>query len=189
MRFDKTASALTLAASLSLAAPAMAADWVIDSAHSTIAFSGTQTGKPFSGHFGSFDGTITFDPAHPENGHAHIAIAIASAVTGDRQRDGAMPGQDWFDVAHFPSAMFDAQSFRAKGGNDYEAVGTLTIRGVGKSETLPFTLDINGRTAHAKGHLDLLRSAFGIGQGPWATGQWVALAVGVDIDVTAQQKN
>ncbi|MBN3868047.1 YceI family protein [Gluconobacter kondonii] len=169
------------------ATPVLAADWTIDPAHSTIGFSGTQTGNAFTGHFGKFDGTISFDPTHPEEGHAKITIDVASATTADKQRDGAMPGSDWFNVASFPTATFEARSFRAKGGNAYEAVGTLTIRGVSRSETLPFTLDISGQTAHAKGHLDLIRSTFGIGQGPWATGQWVALQVGVSIDVTANQ--
>jgi len=84
--------------------------------------------------------------------------------------------------------VFDAQSFRAQGGNAYDAAGTLTIRGISKSVILPFTLDINGATAHAKGHLDIVRSSFGVGQGAWATGQWVALDVGVDLDITAQRK-
>jgi len=181
---------LTVLASSLLVAGAVsahAATWQIDAAHSTLGFSGTQTGKPFSGHFGKFDGAIDFDPAHPEAGHAKITIDIASATTGDSQRDGAMPGSDWFNVAKFPTATFEATRFDAKGGNAYEAVGTLTIRGVGKAETLPFTLDIQGDVAHAKGHLGLVRSAFGVGQGPWATGQWVALDVGVDVDLTAHK--
>ncbi|GBR35136.1 YceI family protein [Gluconobacter kondonii] len=187
MAFLKKAAFSAFAMSVLTATPVLAADWTIDPAHSTIGFSGTQTGNAFTGHFGKFDGTISFDPTHPEEGHAKITIDVASATTADKQRDGAMPGSDWFNVASFPTATFEARSFRAKGGNAYEAVGTLTIRGVSRSETLPFTLDISGQTAHAKGHLDLIRSTFGIGQGPWATGQWVALQVGVSIDVTANQ--
>ncbi|WP_212377310.1 YceI family protein [Acetobacter persici] len=185
----KTIAALALAAGFSLPLSALSADWTLDPAHSTLAFSGKQTGTPFSGHFGAFDGTISFDPEHPEAGQAHVTIVLSSGVTGDRQRDGALPGKDWFDVAHFPSAIFDARNFRATGGNAYEAVGTLTIRGISKPVTLPFTLDINGSALHVKGHLDLVRSAFGVGQGPWATGQWVALEVGVDLDITAQRKS
>ncbi|GBQ89070.1 YceI family protein [Gluconobacter albidus] len=187
MAFFKKAAFSALAMSFLAATPVFAADWTIDPAHSIIGFSGTQTGNTFTGHFGKFDGTVSLDPAHPEDGHATITINIASATTADRQRDSAMPRSDWFNVASFPTATFEARSFRAKGGNAYEAVGTLTIRGVSRPETLPFTLDINGPTAHAKGHLDLIRSAFGIGQGPWATGQWVALQVGVTIDITASQ--
>ncbi|MBS1085994.1 YceI family protein [Gluconobacter sphaericus] len=187
MAFLKKAAFSAFAMSFLAATPVFAVDWTIDPAHSTIGFAGTQTGNAFTGHFGKFDGTISFDPAHPEEGHAKITIDIASATTADKQRDGAMPGSDWFNVASFPTATFEARSFRAKGGNAYEAVGTLTIRGVSRPETLPFTLDISGQIAHAKGHLDLIRSAFGIGQGPWATGQWVALQVGVSIDVIANQ--
>ena len=56
-------------------------------------------------------------------------------------------------------------------GDAYEAVGTLTLRGVTKALTLPFTLELNETSAHAKGHAELIRSTFGIGQGPWATDQ------------------
>jgi len=187
MSYLKKAAVLTTMFGLLHAAPVFAADWTIDAAKSTLGFSGTQTGSKFTGHFGKFDGTISFDPAHPEAGHAKINIDIASATTGDKQRDGAMPGHDWFNVAAFPAAVFEAQSFKSKGGNAYDAVGTLTIRGVSKPVTLPFTLDIQGNSAHAKGHLDLVRSAFGVGQGPWATGQWVALEVGVDVDLQVHQ--
>lgn len=187
MSFLNKAAFAAVAATLFLARPGLAAEWTIDAAHSTLGFSGVQTGSPFSGHFGTFDGAISFDPAHPEAGHARIAIDIASAATGDRQRDGAMPGRDWFDVKGFPNAVFEATRFAAKGGNAYEAIGTLTIRGVSRPETLPFTLEIDGDVAHARGHLDLIRSAFGVGQGPWASGQWVALAVGVDVDLSAHK--
>jgi hypothetical protein len=50
---------------------------------------------------------------------------------------------------------------------------------------MPFTLQITGTTAHAKGHLSLVRTLFGIGQGPWSSGQWVALDVEVDVDIVA----
>jgi polyisoprenoid-binding protein YceI len=65
----------------------------------------------------------------------------------------------------------------------------LYLRGVAAPLTLPFTLAIDGASAHAKGHAELSRRAFGIGQGPWATDQWVAFEVGVDIDVTATPGN
>lgn len=172
-------------AGLLLSAPAFAADWTVASGNGTLGFSGTQTGKVFEGHFGKYDGTISFDPAHPESGHAKITIDMASATTGDSQRDGALPGHDWFDAKTFPAAVFEVKTFRAKGGNAYDADATLTIKGISKPVTLPLTIDISGSTLHARGHLQLVRSAFNVGVGPWTTGQWVALEVGVDVDVTA----
>jgi polyisoprenoid-binding protein YceI len=171
------------------AAPAHAADWTVDPARSTIGFSGTQTGSPFTGRFTRFDARIRFDPAHPEAAHALVTIDMASATTGDAQRDGAMPGKDWFAVTQFPKAVFEATGFAARGPGAWETRGTLTLRGIGHDEALPFTLTIDGATAHAKGRLQLVRSAFGVGQGPWSTGQWVALEVGVDVDLVATRVN
>lgn len=178
---------------LSLAVPlvalmvsqASAATWTVDPAKSKIGFSGTQTEQPFSGQFKSFSATINFDPAKPETGHATITIDTGSATTGDPQRDEALPGADWFDAKSFPKAVFEAKSFTHKGGNDYEAVGTLTIRDVSKPLVLPFTLTTTGNTAHAVGHMPLVRTTFGVGQGAWATADYVAFEVNVDIDLTA----
>jgi polyisoprenoid-binding protein YceI len=170
-----------------VATPATAGSWKFDAAKSQLGFSGTQTGKAFEGHFTRFSTEIDFDPDHPETSRIVAAIDPASAVTGDTQRDGALPGKDWFDIARFPQAKFETIAIRKTGATAYEATGTLTIRGVTKSITLPFTLAITGNTAHAKGHLNLVRTVFGVGQGAWTSGQWVALEVGVDVDIVATQ--
>jgi polyisoprenoid-binding protein YceI len=65
----------------------------------------------------------------------------------------------------------------------------LTIRNVSKPLALPFTLTTSGKTAHAVGKVPLIRSAFGVGQGAWATADYVAFEVNVDIDLTATSKN
>lgn len=177
--------ALGLALALLAAAPVQAAQWKIDPAKSRLGFTGSQSGMAFGGVFKSWGGTIDFDPAHPQTGHARIVIDMASAATGDAQKDSAMPTSDWFDAKAFPQAVFEAASFASKGGNAYEAKGTLTIRGHAKDVVLPFTLDVAGKDAHAKGKLEILRTDWGVGQGEYATGQYVALAVTVDIDVWA----
>ncbi|BCM82922.1 polyisoprenoid-binding protein [Methylobacterium indicum] len=174
-----------------LAAPsvARAADWAVDPAKSRIGFSGTQVGAPFKGRFTRYDARIDFDPAKPEAGKAVVLIDLTSAETGDKQRDEALPQADWFNTSKDKQARFEATRFVAKGGDAYDAVGTLTIRGLRKDVTLPFTLTISGGTAHAVGHLDLVRTDYGVGQGSWANDSMVALQVGVDIDVTASAKS
>jgi polyisoprenoid-binding protein YceI len=113
---------------------------------------------------------------------------MASAVTGDKQRDSALPSSDWFDIKKQPQAQFEATTFAAKGGNNYDAIGSLTIRGIKKSVTMPFTLDLTGGLAHAKGQLDIVRSDFGVGQGDWAEGDTVGLAVSITFDLIAKPK-
>jgi polyisoprenoid-binding protein YceI len=171
-----------------MAGAAQASSWSVDKSQSTLGFTATQTGKPFTGSFKSFDAAIDFDPANPAAGHAVVTIDIASATTGDKQRDEAIPGSDWFDVKKFPQAKFEATGFKALGGNKYEAIGTLSIRDVKKDVRLPFTLDIAGNTATANGTLPLIRTDYGVGQGDWATGQWVGLDVDVTLHIVAMAK-
>jgi polyisoprenoid-binding protein YceI len=166
-------------------AAAPAATWTVDPAKSKLGFSGSQTGQPFSGVFKNFSATIDFDPAKPETGHVLVTVETGSAATGDPQKDEALPGSDWFDASQFPKAVFEASGFKALGGDKFEADGTLTIRDMKKPVALPFTLTLSGDMAHAVGHAELVRTAFGVGQGEWSDAENVALEVGVDVDLTA----
>jgi len=171
-----------------LAMPAGAADWQVDNGKSMLGFVGNVSGQKFEGHFKNWQAEISFDPAQPALGHAIILIDMTSASTGDRQRDQALPDGDWFNAKKTPQARFEAARFVAKGGNAYEAEGTLTIREVSKQVTMPFTLDITGDVAHAKGQLEIARADYGVGQGEWADGSMVGLQVTIVFEVIAQKK-
>jgi polyisoprenoid-binding protein YceI len=164
---------------------ARAANWTVDQTKSSIGFTGTQTGQPFSGSFSDYTAVIDFDPANPAAGHALITIHTASAKTGDTQRDEALPGADWFNTAAFPDAIFKATSFKPLSGNQYDAIGTLTIRDKTVPVMLPFTFRPSGNNATVTGHVVLLRTDYGVGQGSWATGDWVGLNVTVTIKLVA----
>jgi polyisoprenoid-binding protein YceI len=181
MKIFALGSALTVA----IASPALAANWAIQPAQSTLGFSGVQTGAPFTGVFTQWTAQISFDPANPKAALVKVTIETASAKTGDTQRDTAMPDTDWFDANAFPQAVFEATGFTPEGGNKYQTVGTLTIRGISQKVTLPFTLVITGNRAEANGEISLLRTAYGVGQGNWSSGDWVGLNTGVTFDLMA----
>jgi polyisoprenoid-binding protein YceI len=166
---------------------AHAATWTIDTANSHLGFTGSENGTPFNGSFGKFAGTIIFDPTNPATGHANVTIQTGSATTGDQQKDGALPGSDWFAVDKYPQAHFVATSVKANGPGAYEAEGTLTIRGITRPMMLPFTLAITNDRAKADGTAQLIRTNFGIGQGAWSTAQYVALQVSVRFDIIAEK--
>lgn len=176
--------AFVLACAL-LATPAAAADWIL-APDSSLKFAGIQTGAPFSGRFERFSAQISLDPDKLDQAKIAVEVDIASAATGDKQRDEAMPGKDWFDVAQFPKARFVSTAVR-KTDKGFEAEGELSLRGVSKPVKIPFSLTIAGDAAEARGHVDLRRDLFGVGQGEWATGDWVALEVAVDFDLKARR--
>lgn len=185
LRLLAALAAVLPATSLPVVGSATAAEWAVDPAGSTIRFSGVQVGVPFTGRFERFKAEVDLDPAKPEAGHAVVLVDLASARTGDAQRDEALPQKDWFDVGSASQARFEANRFVDKGRGDYDAIGTLTLRGASRPLTLPFHLDLDGGKAHATGRVTLVRTEFGVGQGPWASGQWVGLDVGVDVDIRA----
>ncbi|WP_138381106.1 YceI family protein [Luteithermobacter gelatinilyticus] len=166
---------------------ALAADWQVDYEASRLGFKATQTGTPFEGLFRDWRAAIRFDPAAPEQAVIRVNINMASVEAGDKQRNGALPGQDWFHVSAFPEARFVSSDVRALGNGRYEAHGTLTIRDVSRPVVLPFSLRLIDGLARARGELRLVRTDYGVGQGMWATGQWVGLDVTVMVDITARK--
>ena len=149
-----TRSLIAAVLAASLVAPpdvAEAAIWKVDTSRSTLKFSGTQTGSVFQGAFNRFTAAIDFDPDHLERSSIRVTIDLASAGTGDPQRDTALPGKDWFSIAQFPQATFEATTIRAEGPDQYQAIGQLTLRGASKPLILPFRLEITGTSAHATG--------------------------------------
>jgi polyisoprenoid-binding protein YceI len=177
---------LALAVVFGLSPVAQAAEWKLVAEKSALTFTGTQMGEKFTGRFTRFDARIGLDPDHPEAAKIAATVDLASAATGDRQRDGALPEKDWFDVAKTPTATFVAKEVK-RADKGFIATGDLTLRGVTRTIALPFTLEIDGKVAHAKGHADLLRNAFGVGQGDYSSDAWVAFQVGVDVDLVAER--
>ncbi len=168
--------------------PAQAADWQVDPAKSHLTFTGTQAGETFQGRFTQWTATIAFDPAHPADGHAEVVIDTASAQTGDAQKDEALPQSDWFNAKAYPQARFVAKSFRQTAPGHFEAVGSLTIKGISHDVVLPFTLTLNGNQAAVAGKLAIDRTAYHVGEGAWSATTFVGGTVGLDIALIATRR-
>lgn len=184
IRIALLAAALALAPALALAAPPA---WTVDKAASRLTFSSSASGAAFTGSFRSWDAVIHFDPKDLAHSDVAATIDIASASTGNGDRDAELPDQDWFWTSHFPRATFVAHGFQAAGPGRYVAPGVLTIRGVAKPLTLPFTLAITGASAKMSAQVQLNRLAFGIGQGEWKATDTVPAGVTVRVDLTARR--
>jgi len=176
-------------AALAIAAPAWAAPpaWVVDHAASKVGIGSTFDGQAVAGSFRKWDANIRFDPKDLAHSSVEANIDVGSAATGDADRDAALPDTPWFFAAKYPRATFVSHSFKALGANRYEAAGDLTIRGVTKPLTLPFTLAITGDKATMNAAVSVNRLAFGVGQGEWATTEVIPAAVQVTIALTAHK--
>jgi cytochrome b561 len=139
--------------------------------HSSLTYGFTQAGAENQGRFKVF--AVSFDPTA---GQLQVVIDMRSFETGDRQRNDILGGKDLFDVTQYPQSRFTASRI-AKTATGYEAMGSLTLRGVTRNITVPFTW----RTAMAQGRpvgylsgqATVRRLDFGVGQGQWQSTEWV----------------
>ena len=128
---------IAAATSLALTAPAFAADsYTADPTHTYPSFEINHLG--FSTTRGSFEksqGKITLDPA-AKSGSIDITVDTASISTGLAKRDDHLRGEDFFNVAKFPTMTFKASKLRFSGDKLVGADGDLTLLGVTKPVSL-----------------------------------------------------
>jgi polyisoprenoid-binding protein YceI len=183
----KTLGGVVLAAALLAASSADAAHWNVDAARSKLGFTVVWAKQPFAATFKSWNAKIDFDPANLATSKADVTIAIGSMSSGDPDTDASIKGGIGFGADKFPTAHFVATGFTHKSGNTYVAQGNLTLKGVTRPLTLPFTLTITGKQAHMVGSTTVMRNQFNVGTGEWSKPDPVAWDVKVNIDITATQ--
>jgi polyisoprenoid-binding protein YceI len=78
----------------------------------------------------------------PDLSHATATavIEVASVDTGNDSWDAKLRQPAWFDAAKYPKIRFESTRVKPVGGR-WEAVGRLTMHGVTKEITLPFTFE------------------------------------------------
>ncbi len=161
-------------------------NWEVVKADSHIKFTATQQGESFTGEFPNYRAVINFKEDALDKANVTATIDLGSVKAGNKDRDGALPGKDWFSVKAFPEAVFQSSDFVKTGEGQYEARGTLTIKGTSQALTLPFTLAINGASAYMSGQVTLDRTLWEVGSGSWASGEQVGTEVTVDIKISAE---
>lgn len=135
---------------------------------SSVSFAYRQMGVPLEGGFVHFTAQTTFDPAHPDKAHARIDIDLASIDTGSDDGNDEVKKKPWFDSAVFPTASFVSTGVKALGGNRYEAVGKLTLKGKALEVVAPFTFQASGARGLFDGAFTIKRLDYNIGEGVWA---------------------
>lgn len=142
---------------------AFARDWQVDPAGSTLTFQGSYEGEAFQGRFKTFDARISYDPADLASARFDVTVDLASADTGNGDRDEALQGSDFFATAQFPKARFSTESFTKAADGSVEARGTLTIRDQARPVTLRVAFAEAGDGATLDVSTTLARKDFGLG--------------------------
>jgi polyisoprenoid-binding protein YceI len=89
------------------------------------------------GTFAAPTGQAVFDEKKPETSAFDISVSASSFKTNNNTRDKDMKSEKYFYVERYPTIRFKSSKVVKNGGN-YSATGSLTIRDVSKTVTLPF---------------------------------------------------
>ncbi len=115
--------------------------YTIDPAHSRIGFVARHAMvTKVRGAFNELEGTAVLDGDDPSRSTATVTVQAASIDTRSEQRDGHVRGADFFDVEQHPTITFVSTDAR-QNGDVYELTGDLTVKGITKSVTVPFTYE------------------------------------------------
>ena len=119
-----------------------AATYKVDLDHTSLSFKIRHLLSNVQGQFKDFEGTLDYDPQHPENAKAEATVKAASIDTNVAPRDKHLRSADFFDVEKYPTLTFKSTKFTPEGQDKGKLEGALTIHGVEKP--VVFDVDIHG---------------------------------------------
>lgn len=156
-------------------------------AKSSITFNFKQMGVSADGRFKKFTAQVNFDPAKAEQGKASFEVELASVDTGSGEADQEVVSKSWFNTTAFPKAQFVSKQIKPTAPNQYEVLGTLSIKGQSREVKFPMKHTAQGKDGLLTGGFAMKRADFGIGEGMWSKFDVVANDIQVNFSITASQ--
>jgi polyisoprenoid-binding protein YceI len=158
-------------------------NWKIDNEKAMVKFTMKAHGKELIGNFKGAKGEVKFDEKDLDNSSVNCTIDVSTVNTGMQTRDNHLQAPEWFDVAANPLASFVSTKI-TKADNGFVATGNLTLKGIMKEVTIPFTYEGTKEAGVFKGEFAIKRLDYNIGKQGEDPGNDVIL--NLEIPVTKQ---
>ncbi len=156
-------------------------------AKSSITFNFKQMGVSADGRFKKFTAQVNLDPAKADQGKASFEVELASVDTGSGEADQELVTKSWFNTSAYPKAQFESKQIKQTAPNQYEVLGTLSIKGQSREVKFPLKHTPQGKEGLLTGGFTLQRADYRIGEGMWAKFDVVANDIQVNFSITASQ--
>ena len=111
------------------------------------------------GNFTGMKGDIKFDEADLANSNFNVCVDAATVNTDNNARDKHLRNEDFFDVDKYSTICFVSTSISQK-GSGFVTKGQLTMHGVTKEVSIPFTYS----DGTFKGNLKISRYDYKVGE-------------------------
>ena len=149
--------------------------WQIAEGYS-IGFSSDDAG----GVFKDFKGNIAFDEQNPGAGKFDVLVDVGSINTGNGLQNKHAKSDEWFDAAKYPQMHYVSRTI-TKAGSAYQVVGDLTIHGVTKAQTIPFTFKKTAQGGVFTGSFTVNRNDFKLGKPGGEVGEQIKIDISVPV--------
>jgi len=121
---------------------------------------GIATGGDFTG----LTGTIKFDPADLANADFDVSVDASTVNTDITARDNHLRRSEYLDVKNYPKLSFKSTRVTKASKDGYVYMfGNITIKGVTKEVSFPFTATPKDGGYQFEGSFKLNRRDFGVG--------------------------
>lgn len=183
----KEATGEAAAASAQPLSEAAAGRYLLDKTHGYVTFSYLHQGysRPWL-RFREVDATLDLDPANPSKSKLQVSIDAASIDSGVDIFDEHLRGEQFFDVARFPTIEYTSTGVKqGSQAGTYTVDGILTMKGVARA------LDLDARFNKSGQHFKTKKPQVGFSataklkRSEWDLGQYVPM-VGDDVDVVIE---
>jgi len=157
---------ISIICSVFLAVNIFAQSLVPVDANSAIKFTIKNFGVTVNGSFRGLKGNILFDAANASAAVFNLSVDAATVNTGINSRDNHLRKEEYFNVNKFPLINFLSTKVTATGKEGiFNVSGNITIKGVTKNISFPFTVIPKQNAYEFSGTFKLNRRDFGIGSG------------------------
>ena len=145
---------------------------------SSVKFSIKNFGIQTSGSFKGLTGEIIFDAANPAASSFKVSVNASSVNTGIGARDNHLRKEQYFDVANYPLISFSSvQIASAAGAGNYIVKGIVSIKGISKEISFPFTAATVNDGIQFKGTFKINRRDFNVGGNSLVLGDDVIVSI------------
>ncbi len=149
----------------SVLSPAVAQEWRVNKAKSSVSLQLTVDGQAIEAQFANYKFDIRFDPDEPEDSQITGMIDMTSLSTGDAQRDALLYSPEWLNGAVHPALRLASTAIKQVDDGNYQMQTDLTVKDVTKRIVVPLIVEDEGTSGKIRAQINTSRSAFGIGQG------------------------
>ena len=142
--------------------------------HFTIKNFGFATGGQLSG----LQGTIIFDANSLSSSNINVSVAVKTIDTDSKSKDEHLRSSDFFDEEKYHLITIVSTKI-TKSGSGYNFEGTLTIKGVTKNISFPFTVSPQGNDLLFAGDFNLNRLDYSVGESSAILGNTVKVSLSI----------